>query len=296
MTKVTGTIDVSAFSTDAKFRTWGSTCSAALASAGLVQTSDTGQINWTTVTKPVAANTKAGYEIWRFNDSLQATKPIYIRFDYGSSGVASGNAPATWITVGTGSNGSGTITGPSIPVIQGYNIAAAPTAVGCTYQFTHSTSNGYLLANFGMNLAAGNAASAGYYILERTKNSSGTVTGNGVGLTMFTSGLALRDMAINFDTLTAYTTQRNLHCGVASASYSLTSGTNVAYYRHLIGANPPYYASGRISFYLTDIPDASVFSASTWGGATKTYYAWSSLTGSDSSSNSAIGMAHLWED
>lgn len=101
--------------TDAQFRAWGSELSARLAAIGLVQTADTGQINWATVTRP-ATNTAAGYEIWRFNDTLQGTAPIFLKLEYGTGSAA--NTPATWLTVGTGSNGSGTITGSATTRIQ----------------------------------------------------------------------------------------------------------------------------------------------------------------------------------
>ena len=93
---------------DAGFRAWGSDFSAKLAAIGLVQTSDTGQINWTTVTRP-GANTAGGYEIWRINDSLHTASPIFLKVEYGTG--ASAGAPNLWCTVGTGSNGSGTLTG-----------------------------------------------------------------------------------------------------------------------------------------------------------------------------------------
>ena len=94
---------------DTTFRNWGSAISAALASIGWVQAADTGQINWTTVTKPTATNTAAGYEIWRMNDSLQATNPVYLKIEYGCAGALT--TPAIWITVATGSNGAGTLAG-----------------------------------------------------------------------------------------------------------------------------------------------------------------------------------------
>jgi hypothetical protein len=75
-------------SDDATFRVWGSGLAAQIAAMGLVQTSDTGQINWATVTRP-AIGALAGYEMWRFNDALQATKPVFIRLDYGSPVVVS---------------------------------------------------------------------------------------------------------------------------------------------------------------------------------------------------------------
>src|ERR1043165_7959340 len=84
---------------DAGFRAWGSELSTKLAAAGLVQTSDTGQINWATVTGP-GTNTAGGYEIWRFADST-----LYLKMEYGTA-TGSASAPGLWCTVGTGSNGS----------------------------------------------------------------------------------------------------------------------------------------------------------------------------------------------
>jgi len=88
---------------DANFRAWGSDLSTSLGQVGLVQTADTGQINWTTVARP-ATNTYAGYEIWRFADSS-----IFMKWEYGTG--SSATSSAIRLQVGTGSNGSGTLTG-----------------------------------------------------------------------------------------------------------------------------------------------------------------------------------------
>lgn len=104
-------------STDALFRAWGSAISAAIAALGFVQTADTGQINWATVAHPVAGSTAAGYEIWRFNDALQSSAPIFFKLEYGTgNGVP---VPAMWYTVGTGSDGAGTITGTALVGVTG---------------------------------------------------------------------------------------------------------------------------------------------------------------------------------
>lgn len=95
--------------TTAGFRAWGSELSAKFAAVGLVQASDTGQINWTTVNLP-GSGAYGGYEIWRFNDSLQATAPIFIKIEYGAASTIN-SSPGLRITVGTGSNGAGTLTG-----------------------------------------------------------------------------------------------------------------------------------------------------------------------------------------
>jgi hypothetical protein len=96
--------------TDAEFRTWGSAVSAQLAAVSLIKAADTGQIDWATVARPTAANGVAGYEIWRFNDSLQATKPVFLKLEYGT-GISSATSTGMWLTVATGTNGAGTLTG-----------------------------------------------------------------------------------------------------------------------------------------------------------------------------------------
>lgn len=94
-------------SSTADFRGWGAGVRTALSAFGLVRTADTGQIDWTTVSAP-ASNTMGGYEIWRFDDSLQATAPVFFRMEYGSSSAGS---PMVTIQSGTGSDGAGNLTG-----------------------------------------------------------------------------------------------------------------------------------------------------------------------------------------
>lgn len=93
---------------DTEFRAWGSEINSYLSAVGFVQTADTGQINWTTATRP-AVNTVAGYEVWRFSDSLQATAPIFFLLEYGTAAVST--YPIMYMTVGTGSDGAGALTG-----------------------------------------------------------------------------------------------------------------------------------------------------------------------------------------
>src|SRR3954452_19330861 len=93
---------------DAEFRTWGSAIGPQIAAMGLVQTADTGQINWATVLRP-GLNTSAGYEIWRFADALQATKPVFIRIEYGIAAVT--DRMRIIARVGTATDGAGTLTG-----------------------------------------------------------------------------------------------------------------------------------------------------------------------------------------
>lgn len=298
MTKQLAVVDVSSFTTDAKFRTWGLAMSTAMQACGLVLTSDTGQINWATVTKPVATNTQAGYEIYRFADSLQATAPVYIRIGYGSGGVASGNSPATWLTVGTGSNGSGTITGASVPAMQGY--AANVTISNTTMQgmFTH-TSDGYCLMAFGLGLTAGSTSSnAGIWVIDRTRNSTtAAATADGVAVYKIFDGTNSSIYGINHSTATAYTTARRPYSGLVSTVQSLATGTSIPLGKNYAGVPGLFPVMGLLTYYTTDIAQGSTFTATPFGSVARTYYALGNFgQGADPSGSTNAIAAVLWED
>lgn len=99
---------------DAAFRAWGNAISTALAAVGLTKL-DT-DINWATVTRPGAANTVAGYEVWRLANPGAGATPVFIRLRFGSGPGTS--YPQLWVTTATGYAGSGsTLTGTASPEI-----------------------------------------------------------------------------------------------------------------------------------------------------------------------------------
>lgn len=158
--------------TDALFRVWGSGFAAAWAALGWVQTGDTGQINWLTVTRPLAANTKMGYEIWRFNDALQATSPVFVRIDYGSGSAT--NNPRMWLTWGTGTDGAGNMNPGSLETFT-IGRAGSDTTVRTAY-FSGGTGRGCFFT--GLNVAA-SVGCFGFGV-ERTKDAAGADTGDGL--------------------------------------------------------------------------------------------------------------------
>lgn len=153
---------------DAAFRSFGSGISTALAAIGLVQTSDTGQVNWTTVTRPVSNSTVAGYEIWRFNDALQGTYPLFLKVEYGS--LTSITLGQVWLTIGKGSNGSGTLTGIIFARQQTSQHFYQTVVEDC---YASSGPGGISLRFSPINTQVG-------FHIERSLNASGVATGDGV--------------------------------------------------------------------------------------------------------------------
>lgn len=101
--------------TDAEFRTWVAAMIDQLNDIGLTQTADTGQIDTATVAKPGAISTSMGYAIFRFNDTLQGTVPIYMKIEFGSTSGAATN-PGIWVTFASATDGAGNTTGTSYRV------------------------------------------------------------------------------------------------------------------------------------------------------------------------------------
>ena len=91
---------------DTRFQTWVTFISNSLTSIGWAKTADTGQIVPASVTAPVAIDTSAGYEIRQSDDAFD---DIYLKIEYGSGPTV--GYKAFWVTMGTGSDGSGGITG-----------------------------------------------------------------------------------------------------------------------------------------------------------------------------------------
>ena len=152
---------------------------------GWVVTADAGQTLPASMVPPTAVNQKRGYRIYRMADSLQSTYPVFMRIDYGSANAAT-TVPGTWLTIGTGSDGSGTITGM---VMNGTGtistVAAGTQGVGAMNSYGSADTNRVTLMLFVQAATAG----VGYQLsIERTKNSVGADTGEGLLVTYSPTG------------------------------------------------------------------------------------------------------------
>jgi hypothetical protein len=105
MSTATDNTIVASNDTAAHFRAWCTFIHNAFL-LGFLAGTDSGQVDLTTVAAPSATQTASGYKIYKTNDGLTI---VYVKVEFGSSSVAT--YPSIWITVGTGTNGVGTITG-----------------------------------------------------------------------------------------------------------------------------------------------------------------------------------------
>ena len=108
------------FYNEVSFRAWGSVVDATFTTFGWVRASDTGQVDWGTVGGSYGNNVSLGYSIFRMSDSLQGSYPVFLKIEYGTGGSGTINA-CIWITLGTGSDGAGNITGALTGRYQLYN-------------------------------------------------------------------------------------------------------------------------------------------------------------------------------
>jgi hypothetical protein len=113
--------------TDAEWQAWCQAIEAAFLASGFLELApDTGQLDLTTTVRP-ALGTWAGFRMYRAQDDFAATKPFYVKVEYGVTGSGQ-DRPIIRRTSATGSNGSGTLTGPTSAVTASSNSSAGSGA------------------------------------------------------------------------------------------------------------------------------------------------------------------------
>lgn len=177
----TGSISAFSNQTTPDLQRWGQGISQGFVAAGLVNTNAVGSINWPSVSSASGSAAVYGFDVFRFDDSLQATAPVFIKLEYRNRGAAPPNAqaPSVVLTIGTTHNGAGTIGGQMI------------TPASLTFQYTGGSSD-IIVRN---NLFAGGdgwfnaalwydepaAATGQWFInLERTRDVAGNPTADGL--------------------------------------------------------------------------------------------------------------------
>lgn len=265
-------------SSDANFRSWGSYIAASMGAVGLVQTADTGQINWVTVLTPAGINTYQGYEIWRFADTLQATAPVYIKIQYGEG--ASADGPGVRIQFGSGSNGTGTLTGN---LSAEYDAECAAIAGACVVVGSGGT------ARFCMN--GGFTAAGGFGLwfgFERSKDSAGVDTSEAVLWVAHSNGSAgggaNNEQAVWSTTLGVLGTLETSLSALFPAGATAASGAQTMFmpifHNKGVFMNPGLNFAGYYTENITPDSTPSVYMY----GAAHIYYAFEAASGASGSS------------
>lgn len=199
--------------TDADFRQWGKAISDGIAAVGLIKVADTGTVNWATVVKPASNNSAAGFEIWRFNDPLQDTAPVFIKLEYGCQQHLL--IPGTWVTVGRGSDGAGNVTGVLAPrrQTQANTAGTTLTASALLIEPIYISSDGSSLCVVPRTSAAANASRVGVVIVDRSRDSAGAPTATG--------GVVLTEGAASGGMSTGGTESADMHTWSYSGEYAM---------------------------------------------------------------------------
>lgn len=273
-------------SSDATFRAWGLEFNTNLALVGLVQTADTGQINWTTVTRP-GVNTAAGYEIWRFSDSS-----LYLKIEYGTGSATT--VPQMWVTVGTGSNGSGTITGQtSTRNIWTAQSVISSTVTTYTTYLCHTTNA--LTVVWKVN-ASGGTTPLGFVVVGKTVDGSGAATTLGFGVLRYSSNTLVPSFQSVRIASTAVTLTDSTRFAVVvgDVTSSLVGADIQAYQIWMNVPNVVPFAWACI--YLTsEITRLNTFSVAMVASASHTYLAIGSTGSINGQSSTNYSFAALYE-
>lgn len=251
---------------DATFRAWGTDLNTSFAAVGLVQTADTGQINWTTVTKPAVGNTYAGYEIWRFSDSS-----IYMKWEYGTGSSTALNIGIR-LTIGTGSNGSGTLTG----TVSQSRILVANTSGGSSlYSWMCCTT-----AFFGLRLwdsssvADSGVSSAALVFICRSVDANTVPTNQSAIFYANTSSSTLTVESLNFQTSTSFgTITDSSFCYIPFSLSSSLVGTQSQFFTHWYATPQVVPVFPVVTVIQSEIGPNITFQANPVGSTLRTFMA-----------------------
>lgn len=277
--------------TDAEFRAWGLQISTQLAAVGLTKTADSGQIDFTTVARP-GANSYAGYEIWRFNDSLQSTKPIFFKIEYGTG--TSTTLPSMAITVGTGSNGAGTLTGITT-TRQIYGRAAVVGTPTYNSYCCYSTSvGGFMFCGWNGAVVAVPVAAFTFGIW-RTCDDDGTPNSDGYSLYIGV-GTTISAYFWSFATNASPAGNTIYFCLVPGAVNASAFGTDINVYKHFCSMPRMRPIGGLLTYNDTEIGKGGTFALVTFGVTSHTFMALGNgVCNASASNNTAHVVAMLWE-
>ena len=278
-----------------------------LISVGLVQTSDSGQLNLSSAS-PAYVSTASyayGYTVYRWNDAYQATYPLYIRLDWAnSSGTSRLVHPR--VSLGTGSDGAGNITGL---IYQSALASVSPSDATSNPSFV-SMVNGAL--SIALTPGAAGSGDRFFIFIDRLRTLAGD-TASGVWLSVNPGFSYLTDVVASADRTSVYISGNQAN----NISYTnlppfflpfpatwssetgnlLAADGDVPFFPQYILTPKAYSTLNQIAVPASEIAYNTNFAINRFG-SNRTYKALSSnmpvMTGFFGS-NVRFGLAMLWE-
>ena len=171
-------------STLVNFKAWAQPISDWMRSVGYNNTSDTGQLNgagggdagWNALSS-VPGSGAFFYEIFKSGSSI--TPAFYVKLEYGN--VSGTNCPSIRISIGTGTNGAGTLTGYFTPATNTNASSFTPPSTTTQYEcdFSGDSATDRVCIMMWRN---GTNSCQQFFAIQRSLNSSGGATGSYVSL------------------------------------------------------------------------------------------------------------------
>jgi len=257
------------------------------------QSADTGQFNSTTLaaaSRP-ALNTAGGYVIMAFADTPAATSPIYVKFEVGTG--SSSSTAGIWVTVGRGSNGSGTITNIMVARTQ-LNFLPSSTAI------TYSSYSCSVEGSFNLVFKRGGMSGSACFVLciNRTSDlSAGTPTTDGYAVLLSCANSIVPQIAVNCaGSGTAMTTTNSYSTVWGGITSTLVGG--VAQVFKFYAAIPQVFPTiGLLNVLNSELPSGTSFTATAVGSTSHTYMPLT-LGGAqytNSTSTASWNLSIIWE-
>jgi hypothetical protein len=224
---------------DSAFRGWTQLIANSFISAGWVRSSDTGNINFATVSTPAAGSFVSGWDIFRMTDAMNVSAPVFVKVEYGS-GAYGATYPQAYLTVCSGTNGAGLPIGAASQRMQmlscgGPSTNAISSAVSGDTNRIHMALWAFSNTNFGGNQVSG-LQNTMYLSIERTKDATGADTSEGVLITCSANQTFKSQQYWNGVTGSSGI-EGTWGCLMPTANIMMTTGIQIAFY-------PIYHSKG----------------------------------------------------
>jgi len=256
-------------STATLYRAWVGALRGALLACGWTQTSDTGQMDVSSLTVPTAIQTSSGYMVFAMADDLQATNPVYMRIDVGSGNAV--NSPSIWVQVGTATDGAGTLSGKTTTQRQLVPYSSDSSTTASASFYSGSTSRFVCVFWVG-----GTTNSGGHYgqliSVERTHDASGSDTADGVMVftSSFTGSTNVFSQYLSYSAATQPPAYQHWNCALPTTGTGAANNNVYLYPVRGWGFGETGPSLNLLMYFTADLVSQNSVTATLWPGSSGT--------------------------